>query len=145
MCIFQRCRFWTISFIDRGNINLAFQVVLQLKYEGRMAASAVMTDSVTIQPAIFVSSSSSFWCEGGKFGPVCNQESTLRPFTYPHLLFVFQQAVTLWSTGEETVRVLAFLVLNKICRYKKETYLSSLLKVRLGPSVLCSFSFSHYV
>lgn len=56
--------------------------------------------------------------------------------------FLFQQAINLWSTGEETVRVLAFLVLNKICRYKKDVYLSPLLKVRLVLAVLCRFSFS---
>lgn len=47
------------QFIDRGNINFAFCVVSQLEYPDRMAASAVVTDSVTIQPAIFVSPSSS--------------------------------------------------------------------------------------
>ncbi|NXJ64883.1 NOC2L protein, partial [Rostratula benghalensis] len=58
---------------------------------------------------------------------------------------LLKQTINLWSTGEETVRVLAFLVLNKICRYKKEVYLSPLLKVRLVSAILCSFSFSSYV
>uniref|UniRef100_A0A673A7J2 Uncharacterized protein n=1 Tax=Sphaeramia orbicularis TaxID=375764 RepID=A0A673A7J2_9TELE len=36
--------------------------------------------------------------------------------------------VKLWSTGEETSRVLAFLALNKICRHKQEVYLNQILK-----------------
>lgn len=54
--------------------------------------------------------------------------------------FPSQRAVHLWSTGEETVRVLAFLVLNKICRQKKDVYLHTLLKVSLVVPLLCSFS-----
>ncbi|KAM6434846.1 nucleolar complex protein 2 homolog isoform 2-T2 [Liasis olivaceus] len=41
---------------------------------------------------------------------------------------LLKQTIRLWSTGDEVVRVLAFLVLNKICRHKQEAYLASVLK-----------------
>uniref|UniRef100_A0A8C6XX03 NOC2 like nucleolar associated transcriptional repressor n=1 Tax=Naja naja TaxID=35670 RepID=A0A8C6XX03_NAJNA len=41
---------------------------------------------------------------------------------------LLKQIIRLWSTGDEVVRVLAFLILNKICRYKQDAYLPSVLK-----------------
>ncbi|KAM3824197.1 nucleolar complex protein 2 homolog isoform 2-T2 [Vipera latastei] len=41
---------------------------------------------------------------------------------------LLKQTIRLWSTGDEVVRVLAFLILNKICRYKQDAYLPSVLK-----------------
>ncbi|MCJ8741578.1 hypothetical protein PDJAM_G00072320 [Pangasius djambal] len=42
-----------------------------------------------------------------------------------HLL---KQLIKQWSTGEETVRVLAFLAINKICRQKQNMFLNAVLK-----------------
>uniref|UniRef100_A0A8C5S9V0 NOC2 like nucleolar associated transcriptional repressor n=1 Tax=Laticauda laticaudata TaxID=8630 RepID=A0A8C5S9V0_LATLA len=41
---------------------------------------------------------------------------------------LLKQIIRLWSTGDEVVRVLAFLIINKICRYKQDAYLPSVLK-----------------
>ncbi|KAF4078105.1 hypothetical protein AMELA_G00195580 [Ameiurus melas] len=53
----------------------------------------------------------------------------------PYFLCVPQQArhllkqlIKQWSTGEETVRVLAFLAINKICRHKQDLFLNTVLK-----------------
>ena len=66
------------------------------------------------------------------YGPDC-----YRNCMYFSVICLWRQAlVVVWSTGEETSRVLAFLSINSLTRKMQDTFLEYILKVKNTGDVL---------
>lgn len=116
----------------------ALQKVLQLKPDGKkrllLPSSSSQWQKVRQDVSVYLAGLIqllSSLTEVSVVSAVLRHMNDLVPYylCFPkHSRILLKQVVMQWSTGEETVRVLAFLILNKISRDKQDVYLNLVLK-----------------